>query len=299
MKISLEQWQTLVAVVDAGGYAAAAEHLHKSQSSISYGIQRIEHQLGVPVFRLVGRKAELTDQGRSLYRHARRLLASAHQLEAMGQYYARGDGGEIRIALDMLCPIKPLWCSLNAFAQDYPMTKVTWLEASLSGSEELLLQRQADLVICPQVPVGFLGEPLLTVEMLAVAHPQHPLHQLGSRLTLEDLRQYRQLVIKDSGRQNRDAGWLDAEQRWTFSHIQTSIAAACEGLGFAWYPLARIKNELAQGRLQPLPLAQGARRFVHLSLVVSAGEFAPHNVRRLAHLMRVHCQSQPLSDDAN
>src|SRR5947199_406685 len=50
--ISLEQWRALVAVVDEGGYAAAAEAIHKSQSAVTYAVQRVEKLLGVKAFRL-------------------------------------------------------------------------------------------------------------------------------------------------------------------------------------------------------------------------------------------------------
>ena len=46
-RISLEQWRALQAVVDAGGYAQAAARLHKSQSAITYAVQRIEALLEV------------------------------------------------------------------------------------------------------------------------------------------------------------------------------------------------------------------------------------------------------------
>ena len=41
-KISLDQWTTLVSVVEAGGYAKAGDALHKSQSTLTYAIQRLE-----------------------------------------------------------------------------------------------------------------------------------------------------------------------------------------------------------------------------------------------------------------
>ena len=49
-RISLEQWRALLAVVDAGGYAQAAERLHKSQSAVTYAVQRLESVLGVKAF---------------------------------------------------------------------------------------------------------------------------------------------------------------------------------------------------------------------------------------------------------
>src|SRR5262245_58483153 len=68
--IGLDQWRALLAVVDAGGYAQAAEVLHKSQSAITYAVQKIESLLGVKAFELQGRKAVLTPTGHMLYRRA-------------------------------------------------------------------------------------------------------------------------------------------------------------------------------------------------------------------------------------
>ena len=75
--ISLEQWRSLMAVVDAGGYAQAAAALHKSQSAVTYAVQKIESQLGVKVFAIEGRKAALTPTGQMLYRRAVALVGEA------------------------------------------------------------------------------------------------------------------------------------------------------------------------------------------------------------------------------
>ena len=59
-KITLDQWSALVAVVEAGGYAQASERLHRTQSTVTYTIKKLEDLLGVQVFELRGRKAVLT-----------------------------------------------------------------------------------------------------------------------------------------------------------------------------------------------------------------------------------------------
>ena len=51
-KITLEQWRALLAVVDEGGYAAAAEALDKSQSAISYAIQKLETTLDLSLIHI-------------------------------------------------------------------------------------------------------------------------------------------------------------------------------------------------------------------------------------------------------
>lgn len=76
-RISLDQWKALVAVVEAGGFAQAAEALHKSQSTVSYAIRQIEERLGVSAFEIEGRKALLTRQGHVLYRRGKSLVDDA------------------------------------------------------------------------------------------------------------------------------------------------------------------------------------------------------------------------------
>jgi len=80
-KISLDQWTTLVSVVESGGYAKAGEALHKSQSTLTYAIQRLEELLGVKVFEIRGRRAVLTPTGEVLYRRGKTLVDDAERLE--------------------------------------------------------------------------------------------------------------------------------------------------------------------------------------------------------------------------
>jgi DNA-binding transcriptional LysR family regulator len=89
-KITLEQWRALIAVVDAGGYAQAAQSLHKTQSTVTYAVQKMESLLGVKVFEVVGRKAQLTPTGEVLYRRAKALLEEAGSLESAAGVLAAG-----------------------------------------------------------------------------------------------------------------------------------------------------------------------------------------------------------------
>ncbi|MGB6310860.1 MAG: LysR family transcriptional regulator, partial [Steroidobacteraceae bacterium] len=232
-RITLEQWRSLLAVVDAGGYAQAAAALHKSQSAVTYAVQRMEGLLGVKVFEVVGRKAQLTPTGTVLYRRAKALLEEAGALEGAAASLAAGWESELRLAVEI---IFPTWLLLKCFArfgEERPETRIELYETVLSGTEEALLQRRVDLAICSQVPAGFTGAPLMQLRFNAMAHPNHPLHQLGRELTLQDLRKHRHLVIRDTGSQRRSGSWLGAEQSWTVSHKASSIHAAGMGLGFA------------------------------------------------------------------
>ena len=69
-RTTLEQWRMFQAVVEHGGFAQAAEAVHKSQSSINHAVHKLQEQIGLPLLEVVGRKAQLTDAGRLMLRRA-------------------------------------------------------------------------------------------------------------------------------------------------------------------------------------------------------------------------------------
>jgi DNA-binding transcriptional LysR family regulator len=285
-KISLDQWSALVAVVEAGGYAPASLRLHRTQSTVTYTIKKLEDLLGVKVFELQGRKAVLTATGQVLYRRGKALLEEAGRVERAAAELARGWEPEIRLAVDIIFPTWLLLECCAAFGAERPDTRIELIESVLGGTEEALTEGRVDLAIGGNVPGGFLGDPLMQVRFVCAAAPTHPLHQLDRALTLDDLRQHRHLVVRDSGAlRSRSGGWLN-ERRWTVTHKATSIRAACMGLGFAWYPEENIRDELACGALVPLPLAEGRERYATLYLVYADAETVGPGARRLAEILR-------------
>ena len=286
-RISLEQWRAFTAVVDAGGYAQAAALLHKSQSAVTYAVQKIESQLGVKAFEVQGRKAVLTPAGALLVRRAHGLLDEAQQLERAAGSLSAGWEPEVRLAVEHLFPNRVLLPALDEFGRVAPHTRVELIESVMGGTNEALLGGRADLAISATMPTGFLGEPLITLRFLPVAHPEHPLHRLGRPLTRQDLRNHRHLVVRDSS-EKRDPAQLqlDAKQRWVVSHMSTSIQAATMGYGFAWFPEEKVYEEIVGGRLKVLPMRDGGERRVTLYLVFADRDYAGPGLLKLAEILR-------------
>lgn len=287
-RISLDQWRAFVAVVDAGGFAQAAEALAKSQSTISYAVRQIEERLGVSVFVIEGRRALLTDDGRILYRRGKSLVDEAVRLERAAGNLAKGREQMLTLAVEALFPTWLLLRCLQAFGEDYPETRIELHESVMGGTDELLLSGAVDLAICADnLPRGHTGDVLARYRAIAAAAPFHPLHRMGRELSIEDLKGHRHLVIRDSGLQRvRPSVWDVTEGRLTVSHKATSIRAACMGMGFAWYPEDWIREELAAGQLKPLPLQEGAERWGAMYLVYPDPDAAGPGARRLGDILR-------------
>ena len=284
-RITLEQWRTLVAVVDCGGYAQAAARLNKSQSAVTYAIQKMESLLELKVFMVEGRKAVLTGPGEQLYQHARMLLEDALGMEQLAATLKQGWEAEIRIAAEVVFPTWLLLEVMHQFGQESPATRVELIESVMGGTSEALLQGRVDLAIAPAVPPGFAGELLMPMRVLPVAHPDHPLHQLGRRVRVTDLRRHRHIVVRDTGSARETSTMtVEARKRWVVGNMATSIHALCQGYGFAWMVEDKIRNELRKGQLKALPM-QGQERMLSMYSIIARPEQAGPGVRRLAELL--------------
>jgi DNA-binding transcriptional LysR family regulator len=282
-RITLEQWRALQAVVDAGGYAQAAEALHKTQSTLTYAVQKIERLLDLKVFEIRGRKAVLTEPGQVLYRRARTLLEEATLLERGAVAMSKDWQPEIGIAVEILFPTWLLIECLGEFAKERPETRIEVYETVMTDTLRLLKEGVVDIGIGSE-EVGMTGEPLMRVEFMAVAHPSHPLHRLGRKLTARDLKRHRRILLRETGPQ-RNAEVPGVELRWTFSNKASQIRALVSGHGYAWVPVDNVRGELAAGELAVLPMAQGARS-TRLMIGFDDPDYPGRDAARLAEIIR-------------
>ncbi|HSJ41651.1 MAG TPA: LysR family transcriptional regulator, partial [Xanthobacteraceae bacterium] len=73
--MDIELLRSFVSVVDAGGFTRAGERVHRTQSTVSQQIKRLEDMLGRPLLERNGKQATLTEEGERLISYARRILA--------------------------------------------------------------------------------------------------------------------------------------------------------------------------------------------------------------------------------
>ncbi len=218
-------------------------------------------------------------------------MEEAAATERAARKLSAGWEAEIGLAIEVLFPTWLLLQCLERFGTESPQTRIELIESVLSGTTEALLQGRAQLAIAGIVPQGFVGEALMPIRFLLVANPSHALHQLGRPVTMQDLRSQRQLVVRESGSTRSNKARLEATQRWTVSHMRTSIEAASRGYGYGWYPEYLIRDEIDAGTLKPLALREGGEILAQLYLVFADRDAAGPGTLRLAAIIREMVES--------
>ena len=174
-----------VEVADGGSFSRAAERLFLSQPAISKRIAALESQLGRNLFDRVGRQINLTDAGRALLPHARRVLQEIEDGRRTLSNLAGTVSGRLSIGTSHHIGLHRLPPVLRAYTQQYPdvdldihfMDSEDACEAVLAGKLEL------GIVTLPSQPLPNLKQKLVWPDPLVfVAAPTHP---LASKRTLK------------------------------------------------------------------------------------------------------------------
>lgn len=285
--VSLKQWRIFHAVIDCGGFAEAAKSLHLSQSTISYTVSKLQEQLGTSLLRIEGRKANLTPEGRALLDRSRHVLKEAIELENFAKNLGQGYGGEVRLVVDHNFSPHLLMRALSDFSKiGRAASHVKLSEVDTLQAEDVLRDLNVDLAISERVPLGFLGEPLVEVEHLPVAHPDHPLLRLGRDVTAADLAQHVHVGIGHAFERDRGASASKPTRRWAMSSLDTVVQAVTEKLGYAWLPEHRIRRWLDEGTLVRLPLGDKRAYRTMLYLIHGRPWASTAAAGRLAEVLR-------------
>lgn len=116
-----------VAVVEAGGFSAAAQELGISKSAVSKRITQLEDQLGVRLLHRTTRKLSLTEAGEHYFEHAVAAARAAQNAEDSVAQLQGEPRGKLKINVPMsfgLLHVAPL---IPEFLKRYPKISVDML----------------------------------------------------------------------------------------------------------------------------------------------------------------------------
>jgi len=271
--MTFRQFEIFLAVARARSFTRAAEALHLSQSTLSVHVSELERELGVRVFDRVGRAVTITEAGRLLEEHARRIastLASARQTIDELRGLQRGS---LVIGASTTPGIYVLPAVVADFRLRYPGIAVSLRTANSWAIEERVRADEVDLGIVgghilrptePCVAAGLLDELVLIVapghawaRRREVASSELAAIPLLMREEGSATRQVTERALRQAGVKFTAAMELD--------HIEAIKQAVMAGLGVAFVSIHAVRGELATHRLCALRLkGLRVRRHFHI-----------------------------------
>jgi len=237
--LEIDLLRSFISVVDAGGFTRAGERVHRTQSTVSQQIKRLEDSVGRPLLQRNGKQAKLTDEGERLLSYARKILAL--EQEARDVVGRQASDGIVRLGIPEDFAAYRLAELLANFAQSRPGLRLD-VQSGLSANNRRALERGELDVALVKRSAGETG---------AMAAWPERLHWINSRKRPVDLAQDPvPIAVAEQGclYRNRLIHALEAASRtWYIAYTSPNLsgiqAAVSVGLGVSILPEVAILPE--------------------------------------------------------
>ncbi|WP_409288041.1 LysR family transcriptional regulator [Peribacillus sp. SCS-37] len=144
--MDLRQLRYFIAIVEEGSISGAARRLHLAQPPLSHQLKLMEEELGVILLERQGKKSEITDAGKALYKHALQMTSLMEE----GMKEIKEIGTEVRgvlhIGVNTLSSF-PLSQFLLRFQRKYPHVHYKIVQSDSPHLSDLIEDRSLDLAI--------------------------------------------------------------------------------------------------------------------------------------------------------
>lgn len=258
---NFDQLEAMLAVVDAGGFSAAARKLGRAQSAVTYAVRSLEERLGVALFDRSSYRPRLTTEGRALLPRARIICEETHALRRQAEAIVAGAEPELTLVVDAMFPMDLLVEALRLASARFPASAPRVFVETMDAALALVLDGTCAIGLI--LDAMGAAEPierqrLIDIEIVPVAAPSHPLGRIAGPVRPEDLRRHAQLVLSEgAGAGDDDHGVLSA-QTWRIADLGAKRAMLEAGLGWGGLPRHLIAQDLSSGRLRRVEIVDEA-----------------------------------------
>ena len=173
--MDIRQLRCVEAVARHRHFTRAAAELHVAQSALSHQIQRIERELGTPLFERTSRRVIPTGAGEVIAARARRVFAELDGAREEVDELRGVRRGRIWIGALMPAGGVDVPGLLAGFSQAYPGVEVGLREGIAEDMFRHLEADELDAAFCllaGEVPAGLAIEPLSQDEVVAAFAPE-------------------------------------------------------------------------------------------------------------------------------
>jgi DNA-binding transcriptional LysR family regulator len=253
--LTLDQLRILVTVEETGSFSAAGRKLRRVQSAVSQSVQALELAQNVQLFDRSARVPTLTEAGRVLALQARQVLRQADMFESVADAIASGLEPELTLAVDSFVPNQTIIESLQALRTVFPGLAVALFTEGLWAAERRVRDRSAAIGICAILPAAFQdlqSHKLLSVTLIPVVSPTHPLAAESRPITRDLLAEHVQLILTDARDPGGQSYGVVSPRTWRFVELARRLDFLVAGFGWATMPEHMVAPLIADGRLTEL-----------------------------------------------
>lgn len=249
MQIDFLGMQAFLAVVEQGGFHAAARHLHLSPTAVSHRLRKLEDSLGVKLLARTTRRATLTEAGRTLLPAAREAVLGLHHACEMLRHQSRTAPQWLAVGcLPTLAPQR-LAPALQTFALHYPDTAIRVFDDTVNELAQYVESGAATFAISiAGAKHPFLQQRIFAHENFVVAcSTRHP-YANNTHLCWADLKSENLIRISlpagNAATIDDALGANRASFRWHYEvqHTQLALDLVAAGLGLTVVPALSIGN---------------------------------------------------------
>jgi len=201
--VELDWLRTYLAVLDTGGFSAAAEQVHRSQSRVSAHIAALERTLGVTLIDRGRRPPRVTHAGEVFAGHARDILAAVGSARAAAGAALGLDEGRVTLLTTPCLGAAFLPAPLSRLAAAHPGVRFEVLEDGRHDVERRFLDEGVALAVLPTLAApaapGLRSRLLWREPLCAVVPAGHRFARLGRPVPLHELSDEPLVVVGASG----------------------------------------------------------------------------------------------------
>lgn len=167
------------AIADANSFTKAAEQLHVAQPAISMAIKKLEAELDLTLFHRHERQISLTDEGKKLLQHSRRILQAIDDARLEMEELKGLTQGEVRVGIPSMLGSYYFPPILMAFRHRYPELDLSVIEGGTWQLQQMLERGELDLaiIVADVLPQELQARTFLREQMLVTVAKDHPLAQ--------------------------------------------------------------------------------------------------------------------------
>ncbi|MBX5478969.1 MAG: LysR family transcriptional regulator [Pyrinomonas methylaliphatogenes] len=255
--MDIRQLRAFVAIAETGTFTAGADRVHVTQAAISMQIKQLEREAGVRLFLRTPRRVLLTEAGERLLERARRILREHDAALAEMKELAGAESGRLRIGTaSAMIASDPLPQLLQELRARHPRAEVTVESGTSAELVRQILAGELDIafVSLPVEARGIETELLSRDELVAIAHPEHPL--AARRVVDAETLAQERLILGERGGNTRRLIDQFFTQAGVRPHVTMELSRTAaikrmveEGMGVGIVPSQSVREEVAEGRL--------------------------------------------------